>query len=276
VFTKQSSVTDLVLHEVGHTLSFMHPFMGYDDDGEFKTYDYFKKWYWGVMGYNQPTQGCGFWYDYLVDYEDNRGCGIADTFFTQFDKDNYSRGVTVYLIKTAKMNIYNSMIELEKSGQDLNNLSPTTKNTISKIESLLKQADSKLKENYLMGENGAIQTALDAAILSSELAQKENVSYNVANASPVELEIPDWVKDNASWWANDAISQSDFVNAIQYLIKQKIIIIPDLVESGESTGDAIPDWVKDNASWWANDQVSDDEFVNSIQFLVNNGIIKVN
>ena len=74
VFGKKSSVTDLVLHEIGHTLSFMHPFMGYDDEGEFKTYDYFKKWYWGVMAYNEPIQGCGAWYDYLVEYDDIRGC----------------------------------------------------------------------------------------------------------------------------------------------------------------------------------------------------------
>ncbi len=275
VFGKKSSVTDLVLHEIGHTLSFMHPFMGYDDDGEFKTFDYFQKWYWGVMGYNQPPQGCGLWYDFLVDVEDVRGCGIADTFFTQFDKDNYSRGVTVSLIKTAKINIYNSMIEMEREGTDLNNLPTTTKNTISKIESLLAQADSKLKGNDLISENGAIQTALEAAILSSELAEKENVSYNAATVSTVKLEIPNWVKDNAGWWAADAISQSDFVNAIQYLIKQKIIVIPDLEESGESTGDSIPGWVKNNAEWWANGQVSDNEFVNAIQFLVKEGIIRV-
>ncbi|MBT3762031.1 MAG: hypothetical protein HOF89_05555, partial [Candidatus Nitrosopelagicus sp.] len=36
VWYQESSVTDLVLHEIGHTMSFMHPFMGYDDAGEFK------------------------------------------------------------------------------------------------------------------------------------------------------------------------------------------------------------------------------------------------
>ena len=139
----------------------------------------------------------------------------------------------------------------------------------------LKQANSKLKENDLISENGVVQTALEAAILSSELAQKENVSYDTEDSSTVKLEIPDWVKDNASWWASDAISQSDFVNAIEYLIKQKIIVILDLVESSESTGGSVPDWVKNNASWWVNDQVSDNEFVNAIQYLVQNGIIRV-
>ncbi len=277
VFTKKSSVTDLVLHEIGHTLSFMHPFMGYDDDGEFKMYDYFEKWYWGVMGYNEPTQGCGWWYDYLVDYEDERGCGIANTFFTQFDKDNYSRGVTVYLIKTAKINVYNSMIMMEKSGQDINDLPISIKNSISKIESLVKQANSKLKLNDLRSENGAIQTALKAAILSSELAQRENVSYTDEDNAPIKLDIPAWVKNNAEWWANDAITQNEFMQTLEYLIKQKILIIPDLSTSESSTESAsVPEWIKNNAAWWAAGEIDDEAFVAGIQFLIKQGVIRVN
>ncbi len=276
VFAKKSSVTDLVLHEIGHTLSFMHPFMGYDDDGEFKTYDYFEKWYWGVMGYNMPTQGCGSWYDYLVDYEDERGCGIANTFFTQFDKDNYSRGVTVYLIKTANINIYNSMIVLEKSGQDINDLPIITKNSISKIESLVKQAKSKLQLNDLRSENGAIQTALDAAIRSSKLAQQENVSYGTGDAT-VKLDIPAWVKNNAEWWANDASSETEFIKTIEYLIKQKILIIPDMASSeSASESSSVPTWVKNNAKWWASGEIDDKAFVSGIQFLIKQGVIGIN
>ena len=37
--------------------------------------------------------------------------------------------------------------------------------------------------------------------------------------------IPDWVKNTAGWWANDEIPDSAFVNAIQYLIKEGIIVI---------------------------------------------------
>ncbi len=277
VFEKKSSVTDLVLHEVGHTLSFMHPFMGYDNSGEFKTFDYFKKWYWGVMGYNQPIQGCGAWYDYLVEYEDVRGCGIADTFFTQFDKDNYSRGVALYLIKTAKINVYNSMIMMEKDGKDINNLPISTKNSLTKIESLVNQAKSKLSDNELYSDNGAIQTALEAAIISSKLTQKENVSYVEVENSSIKLEIPEWVKNNARWWGNDAISQTEFLKTIEYLIKQKILLIPDLASSQtESSTTMVPEWVKNNARWWASGEIDDEAFVSGIQFLIKQGIINVN
>ena len=37
--------------------------------------------------------------------------------------------------------------------------------------------------------------------------------------------VPDWVKNTAGWWATDAISETEFVNAIDYLIKVGIISI---------------------------------------------------
>ena len=40
-----------------------------------------------------------------------------------------------------------------------------------------------------------------------------------------EQEIPNWIKNNAKWWANDQISDEDFVKSIQYLVKKGIIRI---------------------------------------------------
>ena len=37
--------------------------------------------------------------------------------------------------------------------------------------------------------------------------------------------IPDWIKNNASWWSDNLIDDIDFINGLQYLIKQKIIKI---------------------------------------------------
>ena len=41
-----------------------------------------------------------------------------------------------------------------------------------------------------------------------------------------ELNIPDWVKNNALWWAEGSLTDQDFVNALQYLITNGIITIP--------------------------------------------------
>ena len=32
--------------------------------------------------------------------------------------------------------------------------------------------------------------------------------------------VPDWIKNNASWWSDNLIDDIDFINGLQYLIKQ--------------------------------------------------------
>ena len=38
-------------------------------------------------------------------------------------------------------------------------------------------------------------------------------------------DIPDWVKSNAGWWSDGLLTDQDFVNGIQWLIKNGIITI---------------------------------------------------
>jgi len=88
--------------------------------------------------------------------------------------------------------------------------------------------------------------------------------------------VPEWIKNNAKWWADDQIGDSDFVGGIQHLIKEKIIDIPDLPEQASGTAkEQVPDWVRNNAGWWADGLISEDDFVNGIKYLVEKGIIKV-
>ena len=48
------------------------------------------------------------------------------------------------------------------------------------------------------------------------------------------LDIPDWVKNNALWWAEGSITDQDFVGALQFLISRGIITIPsDATEVAE-------------------------------------------
>jgi len=37
--------------------------------------------------------------------------------------------------------------------------------------------------------------------------------------------VPDWIKNNASWWSDNLINDIDFINGLEYLIKHKIIKI---------------------------------------------------
>ena len=68
--------------------------------------------------------------------------------------------------------------------------------------------------------------------------------------------VPNWIKNTAGWWATDAISETEFVNAIAYLIKNGIISI----ESSKS-----PEIIAD---MWLNGQINDDEFLTNVEQLI--------
>jgi len=85
--------------------------------------------------------------------------------------------------------------------------------------------------------------------------------------------VPDWVKNTAGWWATDQISETEFVNAVEFLVKENIIQVN--VSQTSETSDGVPDWVKNTAGWWATDQISETEFVNAIKFLTESGLINI-
>jgi len=105
---------------------------------------------------------------------------------------------------------------------------------------------------------------------------RESETNPQAQIESTNKSIPEWVRNNAKWWAEGAIRDSDFTTGIQFLIKEGIITIPETAENIEPTADQeIPSWIKNNADWWSKGLISDDDFVKGIQYLVGNGIIAV-
>ena len=92
----------------------------------------------------------------------------------------------------------------------------------------------------------------------------------------VKHQVPDWIKNNAKWWSEGQIGEADFLGGIQFMIKEKIIDIPDLPEQASDGAETnVPDWIKNNAAWWADGLIAEDDFVNGIKYLVEKGIIRV-
>jgi len=58
-----------------------------------------------------------------------------------------------------------------------------------------------------------------------------------------ESTVPDWVKNTASWWASEQIDDSAFLQGIQYLIKEGIIIVKIPTEIDSEVVEEVPDWV---------------------------------
>lgn len=97
----------------------------------------------------------------------------------------------------------------------------------------------------------------------------------IQNTSVPHTAIPSWVRNNAKWWAENQVSDSDFISGIQYLIQQHIVTMTSTSSTYSSSSTQIPSWVKLNAGLWANGQISDDDFIRGIQYMVSNGIMKI-
>ena len=89
-----------------------------------------------------------------------------------------------------------------------------------------------------------------------------------------ESTVPDWVKNTAGWWASDQIPDSAFLQGIQFLIKEKIIIMQIPIVDSE-VAEEVPGWIKNTAGWWVEDKIHDVTFVAAIKYLISQGIITV-
>ena len=92
---------------------------------------------------------------------------------------------------------------------------------------------------------------------------------------PNPASIPSWIKSNADWWSTGLIEDKEFVAGIEYMIQNRIIVIPNLPTSQVTADPGIPDWVRNNANWWANNFITDNDFVKGIEYLIEVGIIRV-
>jgi len=118
---------------------------------------------------------------------------------------------------------------------------------------------------------------LDAIIVASEIAvEPPTPTFEEPVIEELQSQsIPKWIKNNAAWWSEQQISDSDFVAGIEYLIKNGIINVSGVEVGTDSASTEIPEWIKNNAAWWADSLISDDEFLNAMQWLVANGVIQI-
>ncbi|MDC0041136.1 peptidase [Candidatus Nitrosopelagicus sp.] len=87
--------------------------------------------------------------------------------------------------------------------------------------------------------------------------------------------IPEWVKNTAGWWATNQIPDLAFVNGIEFLVKEKIIVVSDIEKDPSTPYEGIPEWLKTNAGWWAEGQIDDKTFATGIEYLIRIGLIIV-
>jgi type VI secretion system secreted protein Hcp len=147
------------------------------------------------------------------------------------------------------------------------------------LEITLEKPDGTTESFSILPESSTYDTEIPipddlSAGLYKVKVRYEDKEVEVFSISILKEMVPSWIKNNAKWWSEKQIADSDFISGIQYMIQQKIILVSGT--PGESAGNVpVPEWVRNNAGWWAADQISEDEFVRALEFLIQNGIIKV-
>jgi hypothetical protein len=183
------------------------------------------------------------------------------------DKESYTLGDTIVFSGT--VNKYsedrNLRISVFSSSQ---NLIVTQKVSVNEDRTFIHEI--QLNEKFSEGD------FLVKSQYGTKKTTVEIISFTISEltSNNSKIEIPEWVKNNAGWWANGEIADASFVSGIEFMISDGIIVIPNLPES-EGVGGIVPEWVKNNAGWWANGEIDDASFVSGIEFMISDGIIVI-
>ena len=98
------------------------------------------------------------------------------------------------------------------------------------------------------------------------------VVHQSKNFSPIL--IPDWITVDASLWSKEKINDDKFIEIINFMIKNKIMII-DENQSEILEIKKIPSWIRIMTEWWIDGQIDDKTFVQSLEFLTQKSIIPI-
>lgn len=90
-----------------------------------------------------------------------------------------------------------------------------------------------------------------------------------------KIVIPLWIREFAKYWYNGDITDAEFSSGIGFLIKESIIVVPEIQNQETSNEVIIPEWIKASTGWWIDRQISDTEFAKGIEFLIKEGIIVI-
>ena len=142
-------------------------------------------------------------------------------------------------------------------------------NTIQDVEWKTITCDPSTFENWH-------QEMVDSGFSQIEVSKLQNEVMLANGLMEPEVMIPSWIKDIAAFWCADEIGSGEFVQVIQWMIKEGLIMVPqDSVTTQTSTSSGVPDWIQFNACIWHQGEIGDKEFSTTLQWLIDNEIIKI-
>ena len=97
----------------------------------------------------------------------------------------------------------------------------------------------------------------------------------VPNTAKSDGEVPVWVKSVVILWGIEKITDNDFLNILEYLIKNDIIEIPEESFFENTKELKMLSWIKGNLNLWGQGEVPNSEFFKNINWLIENKFIKL-
>ena len=134
------------------------------------------------------------------------------------DKESYTLGDTIVFSGT--VNKYsedrNLRISVFSSSQ---NLIVTQKVPVNEDRTFIHEI--QLNEKFSEGD------FLVKSQYGTKKTTVEIISFTISESTSnnSKIEIPEWVKNNAGWWANGEIDDASFVSGIEFMISDGIIVI---------------------------------------------------
>jgi hypothetical protein len=205
-------------------------------------------------------------------YQQGLGYTIADTYTTivRTDKESYLPGERIKI--SGEVDPYDEtkhmQITVMNSARKIHHFETIPVNPDSTFLLTIIDTSKWTKDIYrVLAQYGKdkVQIGIATFIIDPEKPIDENL----------QTTIPAWIKNNARWWADGVIDDSDFVQGIQYLIKEGVMNVPSTHAASSAEDTPIPAWIKNNARWWADGVIDDSDFVQGIQYLIKEGRLRV-
>lgn len=108
----------------------------------------------------------------------------------------------------------------------------------------------------------------------------EEISLNFAKITEQHMgsftkpKVPTWVQTTAKFWTDGLVSDKEFVDALGFLVKQKIILVEVEAVNGKPGDENVPTWIVQTTKWWISGEVPEDQFLGGIKWMIKNNIIK--
>ena len=190
-------------------------------------------------------------------YSENESYNLGDTitFSGTVNKYDEGRNLRISIFDSSNNFILTQKTSVNTDGTFLHSILPNEK-----------FSDGKFIVKAQYGNSQATVQKMSFEINSNDVTMEQKLT---------SVKIPDWIKNNAGWWADGLIDDNSFVEGFQFLIKEGLMEIPATEQGSVSNDNKIPDWIKSNAGWWADGLIDDNSFVQGIQFLIKEGLMKI-